>query len=823
MAKIADEPNMSDSTLLVTVEDLINQAMGPPGGNVVDFKLIQVVLQILARQQRMLQQKVEIQVSEFIEVTPIKKSKGKSSEESTESSSSRSPRPLAKPHMAKIKEEQKMDDDKRTEQEEQREDDQEKVDKKSKQEQSAKEKAKSKKDGDTTEKELGKTKSQSEFEKVQKEEEDKSKPQKESGKGQKGTAKGKSQKDMGKTQKKQGKKPDDSAATSLTVTDSHGRTNIDVVTQSQFAILEAAIKDLMDVAAPQPLSMPKNEKLRKDLAKGTATLPDAMEAMQVVARMKAAEAAIQRMSGLITHLAGASDLADVGDVSDVTDEREEKLPEETIKSRVSVAPRKSVMIDPKVSQVSHISTKPSVASYVDTGPSSASSVAAPRPSQVSVKPSVLSKASSVTMGPSVTQEEMESALRGLHDEISKSLNAAVSRAATAAETALHTAVNVANKLDVALKLDGRISALYAIVGDYSDQLSGFDAGLTTQMQGFKDQIAQMRSDLKKGLQQLDNVNNNAETAAVMELTERYTELVVDLDTTMTAHTALQQLQSKLAGEMHEETNKHQQNFQVWVVFVVCRPPLSLVECVEMLREQKCDRDEVLDGLRDKADISRLAGLLSEVQFATARTDFERRLDLCHDKFNRQDAMWTSAVMDLSRLTDQKAELIELLSLRDTTQKQLQELQDRLHTMAVVLGEPKAALLTRQLARGAVCGACGASALMEPRDSHAGAPPRLPPLRAEPEPEPCNRWIVAEPPLERHVCHRWAGGSHTLLSATTHERAPSLDLSEIRTMKYTGHGTDGRLYMLEEDLKPCVECNMLTTDVPPEGAQASDTH
>lgn len=57
-----------------------------------------------------------------------------------------------------------------------------------------------------------------------------------------------------------------------------------MVTQSQFAILEAAIKDLMDVAAPQPLSMPKNEKLRKDLAKGTATLPDAMEAMQVTNR-----------------------------------------------------------------------------------------------------------------------------------------------------------------------------------------------------------------------------------------------------------------------------------------------------------------------------------------------------------------------------------------------------------------------------------------------------------------------------------------------------------------------------------------------------------
>ncbi|CAG9583452.1 unnamed protein product [Danaus chrysippus] len=414
MARIPDEPNMSDSTLLLTVEDLINQAMGPPGANVVDFKLVQVVLQILARQQRMLQQKVEIQVSELSEITPPKKSKGKASEESTESSSSRSPRSLRKRQMAKIKEEkeQKIDEDKQTVTEEPGEDeeddgDQEKRDKRAKKgrektdKTSAKEKAKSKKDEEKAQKDAEKPKSESELEKGQKDEEDKSKQQKESGKGQKGTAKGKSQKDMGKTQKVR------------TGTDSHGRTNIDVVTQSQFAILEAAIKDLMEAAAPQPLAMPKNEKLRKDLAKGTATLPDAMEAMQVVARMKAAEAAIQRMSGLITHLAAGSDLPDAGDVSDVTDEKEEKLPEEqTTKSRVSVAPRKSVMIDPNVSQVSHISTKPSVASYVDTGPSSASSVAAPRPSQVSqvsVKPSasVMSKASSMMMGPSVTQEDME--------------------------------------------------------------------------------------------------------------------------------------------------------------------------------------------------------------------------------------------------------------------------------------------------------------------------------------------------------------------------------------------------------------------------------
>lgn len=41
----------------------------------------------------------------------------------------------------------------------------------------------------------------------------------------------------------------------------------------------------------------------------------------------------------------------------------------------------------------------------------------------------------------------------------------------------------------------------------------------------------------------------------------------------------------------------------------------------------------------KADLSRLAGLLTEWDFAAARAELERRLELCHDKYKRQEMVW----------------------------------------------------------------------------------------------------------------------------------------------------------------------------------------
>lgn len=59
--------------------------------------------------------------------------------------------------------------------------------------------------------------------------------------------------------------------------------SIEVVSPTQFAMLYKAVQDLMTLAGPVPMpALPDNEKLRKDLAAGTASLTDTMQAMQVL-------------------------------------------------------------------------------------------------------------------------------------------------------------------------------------------------------------------------------------------------------------------------------------------------------------------------------------------------------------------------------------------------------------------------------------------------------------------------------------------------------------------------------------------------------------
>lgn len=58
--------------------------------------------------------------------------------------------------------------------------------------------------------------------------------------------------------------------------------SIEVVTQSQFALLEATVKELEAKGAPPPPpTMPDNKKLKEDIVKGSASLTDTMHAMNV--------------------------------------------------------------------------------------------------------------------------------------------------------------------------------------------------------------------------------------------------------------------------------------------------------------------------------------------------------------------------------------------------------------------------------------------------------------------------------------------------------------------------------------------------------------
>ncbi|KAJ8719874.1 hypothetical protein PYW08_012049 [Mythimna loreyi] len=302
----------------------------------------------------------------------------------------------------------------------------------------------------------------------------------------------------------------------------------------------------------------------------------------------------------------------------------------------------------------------------------------------------------------------------------------------------------------------------------------------------------MRSDLKGGIEMLESANNNAETIAVMDLTERYEFLVMELDGMTRLFTNLGVVQKQITDELK-----------------------TLVECVEMLREQKADRDEVADGLRDKADLTRMAGLLHEKDFAQARFEIEKRIEKSYDKFQKQDEVWQAAMRDMSHIADQKSDLVALMAFKERATNELNMAREKQNQLEIMLGEPEAALLTRHLATSAACGSCLTPAVMALKDATYGKPALLPALRPTPlgAEDPC----VAEEPLHppdnrRHICLRWVGGSHTLMAAhVSREKAAQARLGTIPTKKYTGYGTDGRLYMMEDDLLPCVECNKFSAD------------
>lgn len=61
--------------------------------------------------------------------------------------------------------------------------------------------------------------------------------------------------------------------------------------------------------------------------------------------------------------------------------------------------------------------------------------------------------------------------------------------------------------------------------------------------------------------------------------------------------------------------------------------------IELIREAKCDREEVTDALRDKAGIGSLNGMISVEQFHAVRGELEMRIHAAHDKFNKQEIVW----------------------------------------------------------------------------------------------------------------------------------------------------------------------------------------
>lgn len=192
--------------------------------------------------------------------------------------------------------------------------------------------------------------------------------------------------------------------------------------------------------------------------------------------------------------------------------------------------------------------------------------------------------------------------------------------------------------------------------------------------------------------------------------------------------------------------------------------------IEVLRELKADRDEVADALRDKADLGALNGIVSMEQFDAVRGDFEKQIGAAYDKFNNQESVWQASILlvvtlvcrllvifvkrhlrhhllqkaieDHLRELNEKADRIQVVSLRDDINKYLVDFRAQLKFMSDIVGEPKAFATAKKMFRDAACLSCSTPAHMELEE-----PNKVPALPGVRPPA-----IGAEAPKQKKECY-----------------------------------------------------------------------
>ncbi|XP_028172708.1 uncharacterized protein LOC114361753 [Ostrinia furnacalis] len=615
---------------------------------------------------------------------------------------------------------------------------------------------------------------------------------------------------------------------------------LSVVTQDEFMELATIVRQLQDrykiAGAP---SFPENAKLLNDLRKG-ASLTDAMAALQLSARVEAAEKTLERLLAVVTEIVvkiyvggeitGPIDVEALIKLSQgliapeqfaevINEIKEMEETEEPPQAAPVPAKRKSTMpkealAKSKKSIVSKAESKESVAvlSMMDTKLPSETEVTA-ETAQEPAAPEEESKEKT----DSVTYEELDNALQELYDECLKMVTTSTNRSNTNANNAIKIANRLEGRLEDSLNLGDRMFDLEKLVSEYADQINTLDTGLSSQMTNYQEQLTQMQHDLESGLEAMAEAlaNTGGDTAAVAELNNHFTNLQTDLDTAASRQKELRDIQNALSLDLQ-----------------------SLWKQIEILRDTKSDRDEVADALRDKAGLGALNGLVSRQEFDAVRGDFEKRIGSAYDKFNNQEIVWQKAIDDLIRELNEKADWIQVVSLQGSINKYLEKFRNKIREMEEVVGEPRAATVSRKLHRDAECLSCATAAHMDIEEPNKlplmpGFPSSRPPaIGAEAKTKPsedgdhrgvCYPGMPVPHAIDprAHVCHRYCGGSHTLINNTLSRAPAGMIINPALREVSTAVGTDGRLYMVDGDnvKKPCLPCNYKKTFTTPEPSEA----
>ncbi|XP_046960393.1 myosin-9-like [Vanessa cardui] len=569
--------------------------------------------------------------------------------------------------------------------------------------------------------------------------------------------------------------------------------NLSIVTKDQFDKLAETVKELQEkFSLTGKVIFPENTKLMEDLRRG-ASLTDAMAALQLSARLDAAETTLQQMLALITDLAVRKGI-------DITDTRENETEMKEILdapsrvtqvSRKSTARKQSLKVEKKIQAIPTQSAETSHTEIIEHF------VEEPTPETAEAEEPSVKK-------DTINVYEMDNAMQELYDSLLKTVKNMTSKVGSTAENALKIAHKLEEKVNNATTLDIRMDDVENLVSDYAEKINTLDTGLSSQMTNYQEQLTQMQHDLEAGLESMTEAiaNTGGDTTAIAELNFSFNNLQIDFDATNQKQKELRENQDMFSSDL-----------------------TSLWKQIEILRGTKSDRDEVADALRDKAGIGALNGLVTQQQFDAVRGDFEKRIAASYDKFNNQEIIWQKAIDDLLRELNEKAGLEQIASLRDDINTNLQKLRNKVHAMMEIVGEPRSAATTKKIIRDTACLSCASPAQMDMIEPNLIPPlPALPSKRSPAieadnftKPKEDGDRVLCYPgrPIQHprdprsHYCQRYCGGSHTVVDNTS-KRAPAGMIISSFHQTTSGIGVDGKTYKIDDPepiLKPCIPCNL----------------
>ncbi|KAL0892110.1 hypothetical protein ABMA27_015312 [Loxostege sticticalis] len=538
--------------------------------------------------------------------------------------------------------------------------------------------------------------------------------------------------------------------------DSRYRTpRLSVVTQDEFAALTEVVRQLQETF--KTAGFPGNAQFLNELRQG-ASLTDAMTAFQLSARIDAAEKALEKLLSLVTDLAKKTPVVDSQgtDGVEITDQAGLRRKSSPVKK--NIAPKEPI-----------------------------NQQRGPAPS-----------------GDAIDYEYLDNALQEFYEECLKMVTTATTRSNANASSALKIAYKLEARIDESLNLGDRMFELEKEVSTCADQIRFIDTGLTSQMSNYQELMTQMQHDLESGLESMADAlaNTGGDTAAVAELNNHYTHLQMDIDSAVTRQKELSDMQDALAMDLQ-----------------------SLWKQIEILRDTKSDREEVADALRDKAGLGALNGLVSRQEFDAIRDEFGNHIKAAYEKFNKQEIVWQEAIDDLSKELNDKADWIQVASLQGSINHFLEKFRDKIRMLEEVVGEPRAAAVTRKVFRDAACLSCATPAHMDMESKFTPSslpafPSRPPAVGAENTSKPKedgDHGDVCYPGLQvphaedqrAHACRRYCGGSHTLINNKLSRVPPGMIINPALREVGTAVGTDGKLYQVDEvKVKtPCIPCNV----------------